>query len=130
MAATALTRRQLFALDFAVGSDPDPTPTRCHVRVHRTAMACRFEVLLGGEDARLVPFAREALDEADRIESLLTVFRETSEDLLVNKTLVELAAVCVVLAFRTGEIAGLDLLIRGRRAAARADAFERAGGTA
>lgn len=33
--------------------------------------------------------------------------------LIVNKTLVELAAVAVLIAFRTGEIAGLDLL-RGR----------------
>jgi len=33
--------------------------------------------------------------------------------LLVNKNLVEAAAVAVVLAFRTGRIAGLDLL-RGR----------------
>jgi thiosulfate dehydrogenase [quinone] large subunit len=35
--------------------------------------------------------------------------------LLVNKTLVEWAAVLVVLAGRTGEIAGLDLLRRRRR---------------
>jgi thiosulfate dehydrogenase [quinone] large subunit len=34
--------------------------------------------------------------------------------LLVSKNLVELAAVLVVLAFRTGEIAGLDLLRRAR----------------
>lgn len=35
--------------------------------------------------------------------------------LYVNKNLVEAAAVAVVLTFRTGRIAGLDLLIRGRR---------------
>jgi thiosulfate dehydrogenase (quinone) large subunit len=35
--------------------------------------------------------------------------------LLVNKTLVEWAAVLVVLAFRTGQIAGLDVLLRARR---------------
>jgi thiosulfate dehydrogenase [quinone] large subunit len=35
--------------------------------------------------------------------------------LLVNKTLVEWAAVLVVLAGRTGEVAGLDLLRRRRR---------------
>ena len=35
--------------------------------------------------------------------------------LIVNKTLVELAAVAVLIAFRTGEIAGLDLLRRTRR---------------
>jgi thiosulfate dehydrogenase (quinone) large subunit len=36
--------------------------------------------------------------------------------LLVNKTLIEAAAVCVLLAFDTGRIAGLDLLLPGRRA--------------
>jgi thiosulfate dehydrogenase [quinone] large subunit len=35
--------------------------------------------------------------------------------LYVNKNLVEAAAVAVVLAFRTGSIAGLDLLVRDRR---------------
>lgn len=35
--------------------------------------------------------------------------------LLVNKTLIEGAAVAVLLAFRTGEIAGLDLLLARRR---------------
>jgi thiosulfate dehydrogenase [quinone] large subunit len=36
--------------------------------------------------------------------------------LVVNKTLIEAAAVLVLLAFRTGEIAGIDLLISARRA--------------
>lgn len=35
--------------------------------------------------------------------------------LLVNKTLIEAVAVCVLLAFDTGAIAGLDLLLRRRR---------------
>ena len=35
--------------------------------------------------------------------------------LIVNKTLIEAAAVCVVLAFDTGGIAGLDLFLRARR---------------
>lgn len=37
--------------------------------------------------------------------------------LLVNKNLVELVAVAAVMAFRTGQIAGLDVLWAGRRAA-------------
>jgi FAD:protein FMN transferase len=49
------------------------------IRVHRTAMACRFEIALSGEDARHLGAAREALAEADRVEELLTVFRATSE---------------------------------------------------
>jgi thiosulfate dehydrogenase [quinone] large subunit len=35
--------------------------------------------------------------------------------LIVDKTLIEAAAVCVLLAFNTGTIAGLDLLLGGRR---------------
>jgi len=35
--------------------------------------------------------------------------------LIVNKTLIEAAAVIVLLAFDTGAIAGLDLLLRGRK---------------
>jgi thiamine biosynthesis lipoprotein len=55
------------------------------VRVHRRAMACRFEVTLSGEDAAHVPAARAALDEADRIEALLSVFRDESEIVRVNR---------------------------------------------
>jgi thiosulfate dehydrogenase [quinone] large subunit len=36
--------------------------------------------------------------------------------LIVNKTLIEGVAVCVLLVFRTGEIAGLDLLLANRKA--------------
>jgi thiosulfate dehydrogenase [quinone] large subunit len=35
--------------------------------------------------------------------------------LLVNKNLIEWASVLVVMAFRTGEIAGLDVLLQRRR---------------
>jgi FAD:protein FMN transferase len=59
--------------------------TATWLRVHRTAMACRVEVVLPGEDARLVPAAREALDEADRLEAMLTVYRETSDLSGVNR---------------------------------------------
>ena len=52
------------------------------VRVHRRAMACRFEVTLPDEDARHVEAARAALDEADRVEGVLTVFREGSDPLI------------------------------------------------
>ena len=38
--------------------------------------------------------------------------------LIVNKTLIEGAAVCVLLAFNTGAIAGLDLLLTKRKAKA------------
>ncbi len=47
-------------------------------RVSRHAMACRFEITLASEDASWVPAVRAALDQIDRIEDQLTVFRETS----------------------------------------------------
>jgi len=69
-----LSRRDLLTLA------PRPEPGSGHlVRVHRRAMACRFEVALRGEHADFLGAAQEALDEADRIEDRLTVFRETSE---------------------------------------------------
>jgi thiamine biosynthesis lipoprotein len=55
------------------------------VKVHRTAMACRFEVTLDSGDARHVDAARAALDEVDAIEDALTVFREASEVSCLNR---------------------------------------------
>jgi thiamine biosynthesis lipoprotein len=55
------------------------------IRVHRTAMACRFEVTLSGEDVRHVAAAQRALVEASRLEDQLSVFRETSELTHVNR---------------------------------------------
>ena len=55
------------------------------IKVHRTAMACRFEVTLGSEDAWHVEDARAALDEVDAIEAVLTWFRDTSELQRVNR---------------------------------------------
>ena len=48
-------------------------------------MACRFEVALPEDDARHVDAALEALDEADRLEAALTVFRDTSELSRINR---------------------------------------------
>jgi FAD:protein FMN transferase len=55
------------------------------LRVHRRAMACRFEVTLAGEDAADVAAARAALDAIDAIEARLTVFRESSTVAHVNR---------------------------------------------
>jgi thiamine biosynthesis lipoprotein len=55
------------------------------LKVHRPAMACRFEVTLDDEDARRVEDARAALDEVDAIEAALTWFRDTSELARVNR---------------------------------------------
>jgi FAD:protein FMN transferase len=72
--AGSLTRRNFLSFDFGDRPrDPDHW-----VRIHRLAMACRFEVMLSSDDARDVAAARSALDEADDLEALLTVFRENS----------------------------------------------------
>ena len=81
----ALTRRELFSLG--------RTEEEGHwTRIHRAAMACRFEVLLDGADEVHVPAAREALDEADRLEADLSVFRETSALSRVNRIAAEAPA--------------------------------------
>jgi len=74
-----LSRRDLLTLA------PRPATRPAHViRVHRTAMACRFEVALRGENADCVGAARDALEVADRVEDRLTVFRDTSEVARLN----------------------------------------------
>jgi FAD:protein FMN transferase len=70
----------LFTLDLARAA-----PVQRWVRAHRTIMACRFEVALPEEDARHVDAALEALDEAERLEAALTVFRDTSELSRINR---------------------------------------------
>jgi len=55
------------------------------IRVHRRAMACRFEITLAREDAIWVTAARAALNEIDRIEAALSVFQETSVITGVNR---------------------------------------------
>jgi FAD:protein FMN transferase len=73
--AGTLTRRNFLSFDFG-----DRARDSDHwVRVHRIAMACRFEVMLSSNDASDIAAARAALDEADAVEARLTVFRETSD---------------------------------------------------
>ena len=45
------------------------------IRLHRPAMACRFEITLADRDGSFVPVARAALEEIDRLEAELSVFR-------------------------------------------------------
>src|SRR5919204_4726385 len=75
---SSLSRRNLLRLDFG----PRSTPPTDWLRVHRPAMACRFEIVL--DSPAHVPAARLALDEADRLEGALTVFRDTSELMRIN----------------------------------------------
>jgi thiamine biosynthesis lipoprotein len=78
---TAMSRRAFFRRE---AERPVPPP-EYWVRVHRRAMACRFEVTLADDDARHIAAARCALDEVDQIESRLTVFRESSLLSMVNR---------------------------------------------
>ena len=55
------------------------------IHVNRPAMACRFEVTLPIWEQAGVLAARDALDEVDRIEQQLTVFRESSEVSFINR---------------------------------------------
>ena len=55
------------------------------LRINRQIMACRVEIVLPGEFSEQLDIAREALDEADRLEEVMTIFRETSELTRVNR---------------------------------------------
>ena len=76
-------------------------------------MACRFEITLATEDAAFVPAARTALDEVDRLEDELSVFRETStiakvnrcaagEPVIVPRHVIDLLAACQQVHQETG----------------------------
>lgn len=67
-----------------------PRPHSAHsslywLRVHRRAMACRFEITFDAADARCVAHAQAALNHIDSIEAQLTVFRDTSAIVHLNK---------------------------------------------
>ena len=79
----AISRRDFARQPFAA---TPPTPSDYWLRIYRRAMACRFEVTLAGEHADWVPAARAALDAVDAIESQLTVFRDSSEVVTLNRT--------------------------------------------
>src|SRR6476661_8185320 len=70
-----LTRRNFLSFDFG---DRRDAAADHWIRIHRIAMACRFEVMLSSDDARDMAAARSALDEADDIEAVLTVARGNS----------------------------------------------------
>jgi len=75
-----ITRREALSLSTLAGAAADHL-----VRVHRSAMACRFSVTIGASDAHLVPAARAALDAVDTLEARITLFRETSELVTLNQ---------------------------------------------
>jgi len=63
-----------------------PAPNQGYwLHVSRPAMACRFEVTLPLWDRSSVLIARQALDEVDRLEQQLSIFRESSEVSFINR---------------------------------------------
>ncbi len=64
----------------------EPPPAEGYwLHINRSAMACRFEVTLPMEEQSGVRVATEALDEVDRLESQLTIFRGSSEVSQINQ---------------------------------------------
>jgi FAD:protein FMN transferase len=56
------------------------------VRLFRKAMACRFEITLSAEDASHLRAASDALDLTERIEAMLSHFRQTSDLARLNRS--------------------------------------------
>jgi thiamine biosynthesis lipoprotein len=74
------------ALALAEGTPPEPAaPEYALVECSRRAMATRFEVLLPVGTPDAVEAAQAALDEIDRLEAQLTVYRDDSEVSGINR---------------------------------------------
>src|SRR5262245_54861560 len=56
------------------------------LRVHRVAMACRFDVLLSGEDRRHTAASHDALREADRLDAAWSIYRDDSAVSILNRS--------------------------------------------
>jgi len=83
-----VSRRGLFGL--RVPTPPqvrpeDVSPHHSWLHVHRSAMACRFEVTLPAETPDAVRAGTAALDGIDRLEAQLSIFRDTSEISAINR---------------------------------------------
>ena len=111
--ATASGRVQHSRRDFLTGARGPRDSHGFWLRASRQAMACRFEITLASEDAAWLPAARAALDEVDRLEARLSVFRDSSLISRINRLgsaasvaadaeTIALLEQCVELARRTG----------------------------
>ena len=65
--------------------EPEPPREFALLRFSRQAMATAFEVLLPFGTPDAYQLAEQALDDIDRLEDQLTVFRETSEVSRINR---------------------------------------------
>ncbi|HXH05553.1 MAG TPA: FAD:protein FMN transferase [Vicinamibacterales bacterium] len=80
-----ISRRALLGLERRAADGAAAERRDSWVRVYRRIMACRFEVVLPAEEARHLEAARRALDEADRLEAQLSLFRPESDLAHVNR---------------------------------------------
>ena len=60
-------------------------PSGYYLKVGRSAMACQFEVFLRPQDRAHVGAVQDALDEIDRLEAQMTVYRDDSEVSRLNR---------------------------------------------
>ncbi len=69
----------------AIGTATRPGATSTSlVSVRRRAMACQFEIILPADTPMATEAAIDALDEIDRLEDQMTVYRDTSEISRIN----------------------------------------------
>src|SRR5262245_46903523 len=66
-------------------TEPDAPPELALLRFSRQAMATTFEVLLPFGTPAAMPAADDALDDIDRLEAQMTVYREDSEVSRLNR---------------------------------------------
>jgi thiamine biosynthesis lipoprotein len=71
--------------DLGAANVESPADEAVLLRASRRAMATQFEVLLPFGTPQAVDIAEAALDEIDRLEEQLTVYRETSEISAINR---------------------------------------------
>ncbi len=62
-----------------------PVPNHQLIRASRPAMACDFEILFPASRRSKTMVAHQALNEIDRLEAQLTVYRDDSEVAIVNR---------------------------------------------
>jgi FAD:protein FMN transferase len=99
-------RRQLLSFRQTVQFDGGANPAADRwLAISRVAMACRFEVIIDSLGRQGIDAAGKCLDEVDRLESILSIFRPTSEvsrlnreastsPVLVGSELLELLQIC------------------------------------
>jgi FAD:protein FMN transferase len=83
---SGLSRRQLLSLrKIPAFSTTSRAVSDDWMTISRKAMACDFRVIVNSRDRHSVSAATECLDEVDRLESILSIFRPMSEASQVNR---------------------------------------------